>query len=402
MQQKRLYYNNSYLKKFDALVAAVYTDADKLCVILDNTAFYPSSGGQPCDFGVINGVFVSEVLEREDGEIVHIIPKDSPLKEGLEVKCSIDWDRRFDHMQQHTGQHILSGAFAEKFSLQTESFHLGRDFSTIDLSVSHLAPEKIMEAESLANKIVFENRSVGINYLTGEEAREKLRKDSCRSGNLRVIDVKDFDLSACGGTHCSNTGEVGTILIKGWEKIKSNLRLEFYCGFRGLKLFREYNSIFRDISARFSTGPGDLVSRMDKLVSENKNNFKKLKDLKEKLLEQEIEFIYKSSDCINDIRYIKYFSEDKPVKELKILGQKVTEKFPSVLMCLAAAGETWSLILIRSDDLNINITEIMRGMERDFSGKGGGRPDFFQGGGYSREDINKIFLIFKEKIKYNA
>ena len=398
MQQKRLYYNNSYLKNFDALVAGKYTDGDKRGLILDKTAFYPSSGGQPCDFGTIAGISVTDVFEREDGEIVHLLEKDPHIEEGLPVKGIVDWNRRFLHMQQHTGQHILSGAFLEKFSIQTVSFHMGKDFSTIDLETSGLTQEEIIGAENLANRIVFENRDINTLFMDKKEAEARLRKNTVHDGINRIIDIKDFDFSACGGTHCKFTGEVGLILVGGWEKIKGNLRIEFYCGQRALNLFREYNSILKEVASRFSVGHKDLISKMDKLVSENKNNFKNLKSLKEKYAEQEIELIYRKAETVNNkFKYIKGIYDDKSVKDLKFLAKKLLDSYNSIIICFATSKEPSNLLLARSKDIDINLAEYMKSCDGTFSGRGGGRPDFFQGGGYKLKDIEEILTKFQKE-----
>lgn len=198
MSEKRLYYNDSYISAFKGQIADLYSDKDNLHLILDKTGFYPSSGGQPCDYGTIEGLPVIDVFEREDGEIVHVISpcEGHKLKTGMDINCTIDRERRFDHMQQHTGQHMLSQCFFKLYNLKTVGFHLGKDFSTIDLNISDLSEEKLFSGEVYANKIVFENRPVYIKYMDKEDINENgLRKESKRSGLLRIIDIKDFDSS---------------------------------------------------------------------------------------------------------------------------------------------------------------------------------------------------------------
>jgi alanyl-tRNA synthetase len=396
MSEKRLYYNDSYISAFKGQITDLYSDKDNLYLISDKTGFYPSSGGQPCDYGTIEDLPVVDVFEREDGEIVHVISpgEGHKLKTSMDINCTIDWQRRFDHMQQHTGQHILSQCYLKLFNLKTAGFHLGKDFSTIDLDISDLSEEKLFSGELYANKIVFENRPIHIKYMDKEEIKEKnIRDKSGRSGLLRIIDIKDFDSSACGGTHCNSTGEVGLIVISNREKIKEKFRIEFLCGFRALRLFREYSSVFREVSCKFSVGSHDLVTKIDKLITENKENYKTLKKLKEQSMIREVELLYHSNRTIKDnILYIKHIYEDKTVEELKGLAKSVIMKSDNILACLATAPEPSNLIIARSKDVTLNLSELMKNFNRNLTGKGGGSADFVQGGGYKLQEIEKILL----------
>lgn len=399
MKEKRIYYNNSYINSFEATVSELYRDNSKNCLVLDKTAFYPESGGQPCDFGTIDGISVPDVFEREDGEIIHIVSEPGDFKTGDKIYGKIDCERRFDHMQQHTGQHVLSGVFMNDFSSQTVGFHLGKTFSTIDLDNPDLSPDKIIEAEKKANKILFENRHINIKYMEEKDAKDLLRKEIERDGLYRVIEIEGFDLSACGGTHCKNTGEVGLILIKGLEKLKNKLRIEFYCGFRALSLFRDYDLVMGEISKKFSVGYQDLVSKMDKLVADNKNYIKNLKILKEKSIEGEIENIYNSAMVIkNKIRYIKGFYKDKNIQDLKSLARSIEDRFNDTVLFLATDSDPVNILVTRTKDVNINLVEIMKSFSKDYSGKGGGKPDFFQGGGYKPDDIKKLLIEFENRL----
>src|SRR5260221_660756 len=204
----RLYYHDSYVHEFDANVLETIIHEGKTAVVLDRTAFYPSSGGQPFDVGTLSGANVFDVVDTEDGRILHVVDR---VPDGLRVSGRIDWARRFDHMQQHTGQHVLSAAFDRLLSAKTESFHLGADGSTIDLA-RELSPAEIARGEDEANRVVWEDRPVTIRFAGPDEiAMLPLRKEPRREGTLRLIDVQDFDLSACGGTHVARTGAIGVI-----------------------------------------------------------------------------------------------------------------------------------------------------------------------------------------------
>ncbi|MEQ8168129.1 MAG: DHHA1 domain-containing protein [Candidatus Eremiobacterota bacterium] len=394
MSEKRLYYNDSYISTFKGNITDLYPDKDNLYLIFDRTGFYPSSGGQPCDYGTVEGIPVIDVFEREDGEIVHVIPSSEGhiFKTGMNVNCIIDWQRRFDHMQQHTGQHILSQCFFKLYNLETAGFHLGKDISTIDLNIPNLSEEEIFAGEVYANKMVFENRSVYIKYMDKEDPDTVLRKESKRTGLLRIINIHDFDSSACGGTHCNATGEAGLIVIKDWEKLKEKFRIEFLCGYRALKLFREYSSVFRDISCRFSVGYHDVLTKIDKLITENKENYKALKKLTEKCMKQEIELLNSEKIIKDNIVYIKHIYKDKTLEELKGLAKNVIMKSNNMIVCLATSPEPCSLIIARSKDLQLNLSELMKNFNGKLTGKGGGTPDFVQGGGYKLEEIENILL----------
>src|SRR5438034_4512480 len=235
----RLYYTDPYLREFDATITRVERDAGRALVTLDRTAFYPTTGGQPFDTGTLGGFPVVDVVDDESGSVTHVIElSGGDLSAGQAVHGAIDWPRRFDHMQQHTGQHVLSAAFHRLFDVRTVSFHLGATVSTIDLA-RELAPRDLAAAEGEANRIVWENRPVTIRYADAEDAsRMLLRKKPKRGGTLRLIDVEEWDLSACGGTHVARSGAIGVIAIGSWERFKGGQRIEFVCGGRALDRLR--------------------------------------------------------------------------------------------------------------------------------------------------------------------
>jgi len=250
---RRLYYDDSYLSSFQAQVLSV----EGRRVFLDATAFYPTSGGQPFDTGSISGVPVGDVVDESDGRVAHVV--EGELAPGT-VECAIDWPRRLDHMQQHTGQHILSAIFAQHFGVATVSFHLGKEVSTVDLAAASLSHERVLEAERLANEVIFGARLVTVSYHEqGEEIG--LRKASDRAGTLRVVSIAGLDRSACGGTHVRNTAEVGAILVRKLDKIRGNVRLEFVCGRRAVTRARaDYDTLTR--AARVFSAPLDEVDSL--------------------------------------------------------------------------------------------------------------------------------------------
>src|SRR3989475_6821988 len=244
MKTERLYYNDPYLLEFDANITEAKAVGHRLGVVLDKTAFYPTSGGQPNDLGTINDVpLVDCVEDAASGNVIHVL---EGKIDGQSVRGRIDSDRRADHMQQHSGQHVLSQAFVELFNWPTVSFHLGVVTCTIDLPVDSVSREQAEQAEDLANRIVRENRSVAVRYVAPEKIAEAgLRKPSERTGDIRVIDIAGYDRSACGGTHVRITRDIGPIFITGIERAQKQLRDEFFCCVRVLPYARGANSTLR-------------------------------------------------------------------------------------------------------------------------------------------------------------
>lgn len=266
----RLYYSDAYLREFRARV--VDTTPDGLRVYLDRTAFYPTSGGQPFDLGTLAGARVVEVIDEED-RVAHLL--DAPLQAVEEVQGAIDWSRRFDHMQQHTGQHLLSAVLEELYSLPTVSFHLGADSSTIDLGGASLTPQQAARVEDRCAEIVAEARPVTVSY---EDAGSVtgLRKESARTGTLRIVSIDRLDRSACGGTHVSSTAQIGPILLRKLEKMRGNVRVEFVCGLRALRTaradFQILSEIGRAISATPDKAPDWIASSAARLKTLEKSN----------------------------------------------------------------------------------------------------------------------------------
>src|SRR5712692_2112598 len=274
----RLYYNDPYLQAFDASVQRVGDGDGRLAVTLDRTAFYPTSGGQPFDAGTLGPFRVVDVVDEDDGTITHIVEPDPanpqpPIpnpQAGHAIHGRIDWPRRFDHMQQHTGQHVLSAAFDRLFGARTVSFHLGAETSTIDLA-RELSAGEITAGEDAANAVVWEDRPVAIRYATADDAAKlPLRKEPARGGTLRLIDVDKFDLSACGGTHVARTGGIGVIAVARWERFKGGQRIEFVCGGRALRAHRSLRDGIGASVRLLSVLPEELPASIERLQAEAK------------------------------------------------------------------------------------------------------------------------------------
>jgi alanyl-tRNA synthetase len=282
---ERLYYRDSYLREFDARVESCEQEGGRWKVVLDRTAFYPTSGGQPHDLGELNGVPVIEVVDSENDKVVHYTSVALPA--GA-VHGEIDWQRRLDHMQQHTGQHLLSAAFIELFKSPTVSFHLGKETSTIDLQAPTVVARHLEEAERRVNEIVFEDRMVEIHFGTAEELAEVgIRKKVEREGVLRVIEVKGFDRQPCGGTHLERTGQAGLLQIRKLERRRDLWRVEFVCGYRALGAARGDFATLGRAASLLSCGLTDVPTVLAKMIEEKRALHSDAKRLEERLAEYE-------------------------------------------------------------------------------------------------------------------
>src|SRR5436190_12972638 len=285
MNEERLYYTDSYLVEFDAVVRDAVRKDDQWEVTLDRTAFYPTSGGQPYDIGTLDEAKVLDVFDQEDGTVGHLV--DRELEKNCRVRGHVDWNRRFDHMQQHTGQHLLSAAFDRELSARTVSFHLGTSSATIDLD-KELSAERIAAAETAANTVLWEDREVSVRFVTAAEAATlPPRKDPARAGDLRIIEIKDYDMSACGGTHVSRTGAIGVIAIAGVERFKGGQRVEFVCGGRALRADHTLKASVDAGVRLLSVLPEDLPAGIEKLQSAARAQQKAQEGLQERLAAHE-------------------------------------------------------------------------------------------------------------------
>ncbi len=395
---ERLYYRDSYTLHFKARIIEVRNFNHKNALVLDKTYFYPTSGGQEHDTGYINGVKVVDVIEDENGEILHIIDGDIEIGEG-EVECSIDWDRRFSNMQQHTGQHILSKAFEVLLDCETVSSRLGDDIGTIDLDIESLNYEKVNEVEMLANKIVWENRDVLIHFVNDSEiSKFPLRKPPKVTGTVRIIEVKDFDFSPCGGTHVSKSGEIGLIKVRRWERVKGGLtRVEFVCGIRALKDYQIKNKISNELVALLSVKEPEISEHVVKLLESQKEKQRLINYLTEKLAEFEAEKFVQNAEKINDINFVNLHFDDREPDALKLLARKLIQ-YPKVVSLVASKFEGANFVIARSADVDLDLREILKEILSEVEVRGGGKVDFIQFGGQVGK-FDEIFKISAEKLK---
>ncbi len=375
----RLYYTDSYLQEFDAVVQRVDERDDRTVVYLDRTAFYPTSGGQPFDVGALGGWRVVDVIDEDEGAIGHVVSGTAGSAAGQTVHGTIDWARRFDHMQQHTGQHVLSAAFDHLVGARTVGFHLGSDSSTIDIS-RELSLKDIAAAEDEANRIVWSNGPVSIRFASAEEAATlPLRKESIREGTLRLIDVEGFDLSACGGTHVGRTGAVGVIAIRSWERFKGGQRIEFLCGGRALAGFRSLRDLAAAASRLLSVGPDELAPAIERLQAEAKEHRRAMAAMQTDLARYRADELMASAE-VTSAGPVVLRAIDADANGLKTLALAIASR-PGQAAVLVSTATPALIVIARAADSGIQANIVLAALTARFGGRGGGKGDVAQGGG---------------------
>ena len=374
---RRIYYTEPACRTFDATVARSFTHDGHPAVTLDRTAFYPTSGGQPFDTGTLGDARVLETLDHAEG-VVHVLSR--PVREGAPVRGEIDWPRRVDHMQQHTGQHVLSAAFDRVMNNPTLSFHIGAEISTIDLE-REVPAAGAREAEDLANLVVWENRPVTIRFVSASEAAElPLRKEPARDGTLRLIDIAGFDLSACGGTHVAHTGEIGAIVILGRERFKGGSRVTFACGGRALRSHRGLNDAVSASVSALSVLPSELPAAIGRLQAEGRDQRKVIQALQASLAVHEGASLVAEATEINGVRTVIRTIEGWDQAGLKQLAVRVVAGGGTIAVLFTAESPS-QVVVARSPDVACDAGGLLKRLIERFGGKGGGRPDLAQGGG---------------------
>lgn len=372
---RRLYYDDSHLRTFSATVTGVRRVGDGIEVSLDQTAFYPGGGGQPPDHGRLG---LRDVLDaNEDGGIVwHRV--DAPLDEGAEVEGEISWPRRLDHMQQHTGQHVLSRAFVEIAQADTRSFHLGEQVVTID--VDHADPDEALlrQVEERANQIVWEDRPVRAHLVTMDEAlRFPLRKPPQVEGEVRVVEVDGYDWSACGGTHVARTGEIGLIALLGTERYKGGTRVSFLCGGRALRRLREAGDLLRRICLEFTAGEPDLIRSVARLKEERESLDRRLKPLIREALEREALALLAEAVPGPGIRVVARHFAGRDPDEAGTLAAMIAAAGGVALLVSGEGGSPRAHFCAPPG--TISAAALMGDVSRRHGGRGGGRPESAQG-----------------------
>jgi alanyl-tRNA synthetase len=385
----RLYYTDSYLREFEARVTAVEPEARGFRVYLDRTAFYPESGGQPGDRGTLSGIPVLDVIEEEEA-IAHVVGQEP---DRGEVAGRIDWARRFDHMQQHTGQHLLSAAFEKLENYRTVSFHLGSDSSTIDLDSDRLGRRQVEEAEELANQVVFEDREVRIYFKSAEEAGQlDLRKATSREGELRLVEIPDFDLSACGGTHVSRTGAIGLVLVRKFERMKGVTRVEFLCGNRALRAARSDFALLTESARLFSGALENVPALISKQAEELRAALRAREKLIKRIAEYEARELWSAAAEKNGRKIIRQVFAAEDHDEAKMLAHALAH-LPAAVALIGVKGKPAALFFAQSAGGAADMGSLVKQTVAQVGGKGGGARDFAQGGGLDETRLDEVLTL---------
>ncbi len=378
----RLYYTDPARLSFEARVQrcepAPPAHPGAFAVWLSESAFYPTTGGQPFDTGHLGDARVVDVYEDDAGEVVHVV--DRTLEPGTTVAGVVDAARRLDHRQQHSGQHVLSAAFVRTANVATVSFHLGAGVSTIDLA-REVTPAEIAAAEDAANAVILEHRPVTIRFVSGEEAAAlPLRKEPKRTGELRIIDIADWDISACGGTHVTQTGEIGSLAVRGWERFKGGTRLEFVCGGRTLASFRELRDTVTAATRLLSVLPGELNPAIARLQEEARDLRRSQRDQQSELAGFRAAALASSAETIGAHRAVLAAIPGADGNALKALATAIAAQ-PGLVAVLVGDARPAVAVVARSADVGLDAAALFKALVGRFGGKGGGRPELAQGGG---------------------
>ena len=401
---ERLYYRDSFLRDFDAQVIScekaqgegAKEESPSWWVTLQETAFYPTSGGQPHDTGRLGDAAVVDVFEREDGTVVHVT--DRELTPGP-VRGTVDWPRRFDHMQQHSGSHVLTAAFLSLFNIPPVSFHMGKTLSTLDVATSSISAEQLENIERFVNEIIFEDRPIHVRYGTGADlATLGVRKESEREGILRAVEIEGVDIQACGGTHVCRTGQIGMILVRRMKKVRENWRVEFVCGQRARRVARTDFTLLEDISQRLTCGPDTIHAGITRIINErNAGNRMGQRYLTESAALQAQVLLAKEREQheADPPRVVTGVLADADNEYLRtVVTNIITE--PGVVALLGSESNGM-IVMARSEGVSVDMNALLREAVKPCGGKGGGTKEFAQGSVPEGSDLHRILRHAAER-----
>jgi alanyl-tRNA synthetase len=392
---ERLYYTDAYLRTFTARIVAVTSQG----VVVDRTAFYPTSGGQPHDTGTLGGVPVVDVVDAGDS-VVHVVgdaPATVPIVPGVEVEGTVDWERRFDHMQQHTGQHVLSAVFSQMLGAETVSVHLGGS-STLDLAIAALSPEDARRVEDEANRVVFDNRPVTVRFVSHDEAAQLgLRRPPRRVGMIRVVEVADCDRSACGGTHVRSTAEIGPLVLRRWDRTKGQIRVEFLAGWRALEDYRWKHALVNEWSGRLTVGDRELGPALDRLTREARDRERALSEARTRLLMYEAAERLAAVPAAAGRKILRVAVSHRDPNEIRQLLREITGREACVV--LAGDEATGRLYFARSQGDGPSMAAVLDQLCRSAGGRGGGTPEFAQGAVAPGGAVAEVLGLAEEAVR---
>ena len=399
----RLYFSDSNLLEFQTSVLTV-TPVDRGdCVVLKSTAFYPTGGGQPNDTGILNDVPVIDVYEDEAGVIYHVVEGTGSIQPGQMVNGVVDRARRLDHLQQHSGQHILSQAFVQSCGAETRSFHLGVQTSTIDIELQTPTIELMRAAEDIANSVVFEDRSMRVHMVNEDEAaRFPLRKESAVKGDIRVIEVENFDWSPCGGTHAARTGQIGLIAIRSFERAKKMTRVEFVCGGRALAEYRSASDVAFAVARMFSADRDSAPELVARALQEIKSTKKRVRDLLELAMTAEASAMLEAAVDCGGFKIVQAVFDSRELEEIRVLAAKIVKREPSIALLATQEPTAARLVFSRSESLTQNMGHLLSEACELLGGRGGGKPELAQGGGPNVGRVEEAIAKAAEKARSHS
>ncbi|MGG4345712.1 alanyl-tRNA editing protein [Paenibacillus lautus] len=379
---KKLYYESAYIREWETQITRKLEREDGTYLVMEETAFYPHGGGQPCDLGWIDNIPVLDVVQ-EEGEILHRVER---LPEKEEVSCRLDWNRRFDHMQHHSGQHLLSAMCLEVCQAETLSFHLGQDYATIDIARSDLSQAQLMMLELEVNDQIYLNRKVTNYFVSREQAAAlPLVKQPKVSDDIRIVEIDGIEYNACGGTHISATGEIGMIKLLRAEKQKGHMRIYFKCGYRALREFNAGMEILGSLSARFNTAKEEILDRIAKWDQEQKQLQAELNTLK---AENDAYLVGKLlADRQGNL--IRHAFGDKALKDMQNLAAKITGEADIIVLFVSNADH--KVVLAQGGASGLACGAFFKQHLADYRGKGGGNDKIAQAGFATGEDAMAFY-----------
>jgi len=398
---ERLYYADAYCTTFTAHITDLSIVNGRPTVALDQTCFYPTSGGQAHDTGILGGRRVVDVFVDETGTVRHVLDAPWPAAAvGETVQGEIDWARRYDHMQQHSGQHLISQVVYRLLGAETLSVHFGEQSSTIDLDVEDLDEKTWLAVEDEANRQVYANRTIRTYIVEQEElARVPLRRPPKVSGQIRIVEIEEYDFSACGGTHVARTGEIGPVHLVRRERSRGHVRLTFLCGWRALADAREKARLVNEIAALFSTDPAQTPGLVARNLEQLKAADHRLQELSTRLLAYEAERLRAEAPDLDGRRVVARLLSDQNPAGLKQLAN-LLQASPATVALLAcpAGGDRLTVIFARSGDVDASMGDLLRTTSQAFGGGGGGRPEYAQGGGVPADQAEALLAFAVEQL----
>lgn len=397
---KRAYYTDSYTTHFEATLLAIVEHENRPALLLDQSYFYPTSGGQANDLGTINDWPVIDVVAGTDGQLLHVLaarPDPAPTP-GL-VQGTIAWARRYDHMQQHSGQHLLSQLFYRLFGMETVSVHFGESESTLDLDAAIVTPEQMAQAEAEANKLVYDALPI-LAYFVNERdiTTVPLRRPPKVSGEIRIVEIQGYDYSACGGTHVHTTAEIGPIKLLRQEKRRGQTRITFLCGKRAITDYAHKHDLLMQAAAVYSTDFTQVPELLARAQEQVKTLQRQVDELTIRLLSFEVDEVAATATSVGGRQVVVQNWADRSVDAVKTLANLLQARPNIVALLATTAGGKATVIFARSSDVDLHVGNLLRDALKAFGGGGGGRPEYAQGGGVAIEQVPALLAYAVEQL----